>query len=181
MMKGNGLSARKRGRGLYVTSLIDAPSALAATVADELSDDTLKLSMLLGHYFRQAPHSRPTSTPKGTESEPLSSTRRPTNCRARPTSMSLARDADAAAQGHAAAAGPMRPREVSIQRAFSRMNQQHRAVRRDRDHPAMRAVPCGQSDGLPIGLMLIGKQLGGEHHLIAPPNAFEQAGDWRHV
>src|SRR5207302_10030472 len=46
-MKGNGFGTN--WRGLYVTSLIDAHSAWRHR-ADELSD-TLKLSMLLGHYF----------------------------------------------------------------------------------------------------------------------------------
>src|SRR5499426_772129 len=47
MMKGNGFGTN--WRGLYVTSLIDAHSAWRHR-ADELSD-TLKLSMLIGHYF----------------------------------------------------------------------------------------------------------------------------------
>src|SRR5262249_7365742 len=47
MMKGNGFGTN--WRGLFVTSLIDAHSAWRHR-ADELSD-TLKLSMLIGHYF----------------------------------------------------------------------------------------------------------------------------------
>ena len=39
-------------------------------------------------------------------------------------------------------------------------------------------VPCGMVDGLPIGLMLIGK-----HHdeatIYRAAYAFEQAGDWK--
>jgi amidase len=44
-------------------------------------------------------------------------------------------------------------------------------------HPAM-TVPCGMSDGLPIGLMLIGK-----HHdestIYRAAAAFEGGGDWK--
>ena len=47
MMKGNGLGSN--WQGLYNTTLIDAHSAWRQR-ADELSD-TLKITMLVGHYF----------------------------------------------------------------------------------------------------------------------------------
>ena len=44
-------------------------------------------------------------------------------------------------------------------------------------HPAM-SIPCGKSDGLPVGLMLIGKQYD-EPTIYRAAFAFEQAADWR--
>ena len=44
-------------------------------------------------------------------------------------------------------------------------------------HPAI-SVPCGMSDGLPVGMMLIGKHFD-EATLYRLAHAFEQVGDWR--
>ena len=44
-------------------------------------------------------------------------------------------------------------------------------------HPAM-TVPCGMGDGLPIGLMLIGKHHD-EETIYAAAAAFEGQGDWK--
>ncbi|MDM0069957.1 amidase [Variovorax sp. J31P207] len=44
-------------------------------------------------------------------------------------------------------------------------------------HPAM-TVPCGMVDGLPVGLMLIGKHFD-EPTIYRAAHAFEQAGDWK--
>jgi amidase len=43
-------------------------------------------------------------------------------------------------------------------------------------HPSI-SIPCGMSDGLPIGLMLTGRQFD-DATLIAASAAFEAAGDW---
>ena len=43
--------------------------------------------------------------------------------------------------------------------------------------PAMN-VPCGLSEGLPIGMMLVGRQYG-ELKIYQAAHAFEQIGDWR--
>jgi amidase len=49
-------------------------------------------------------------------------------------------------------------------------------------HPAM-TVPCGLSDGLPVGMMLVGMMLVGRHHdeatLYRATHAFEQGTDRR--
>jgi amidase len=39
------------------------------------------------------------------------------------------------------------------------------------------SLPCGMSDGLPIGLMLIAKHFD-ESTVCRAASAFEQAGDW---
>ncbi|MBM3483887.1 MAG: amidase [Alphaproteobacteria bacterium] len=44
-------------------------------------------------------------------------------------------------------------------------------------HPAI-SIPCGQNDGLPIGLMLIGRHFD-EPTVYRAAHAFEQAQDWR--
>ena len=44
-------------------------------------------------------------------------------------------------------------------------------------HPAM-SIPCGMSQGLPIGMMLIGKSYN-ESTIYRAAHAFEQLGDWR--
>jgi len=44
-------------------------------------------------------------------------------------------------------------------------------------HPAM-SIPCGMSDGLPIGLMLVAKHYN-ESTIYQAASAFENVGDWR--
>ena len=44
-------------------------------------------------------------------------------------------------------------------------------------HPAL-SVPCGRIDGLPVGMMLVGRHFD-EATLYRLAHAFEQAGDWR--
>ncbi len=44
-------------------------------------------------------------------------------------------------------------------------------------HPAM-SVPCGLIDGLPVGMMLIGRPFE-ESTIYRAAHAFEQADDWQ--
>jgi amidase len=44
-------------------------------------------------------------------------------------------------------------------------------------HPAI-SIPCGQSDGLPVGLMLVGRHWD-ESTIYRAASAFEASGDWR--
>jgi len=44
-------------------------------------------------------------------------------------------------------------------------------------HPAF-TIPCGKVDGLPIGMMLVGKHFD-EMTLISAARAFEETIDWR--
>jgi amidase len=166
MMKGNGMGTN--WRGLFVTSLLDAHSAWRHR-ADELSD-TLKLSMLLGHYFTK--HYRGHFYAK-----------------AQNLSRKLRAAYDAALARHdlllmptlPIVATPLppadAPRELYIQRAFEMI--ENTAPFDATGHPAM-TVPCGLLDGLPVGLMLIGKH-GDESTIYRAAHAFEQAGDWRHM
>jgi amidase len=44
-------------------------------------------------------------------------------------------------------------------------------------HPAI-SIPCAMSDGLPVGLMLVGKHFD-ERTLYRAAYSFEQSGDWK--
>jgi amidase len=164
MMKGNGMGTN--WRGLFVTSLLDAHAAWRQR-ADELSD-TLKISMLLGHYFTK--HYRGHFYAKA---------------------QNLSRKLRAAYDAELATcdlllmptlpikATPLppadAPRALSIQRAFEMID--NTAPFDATGHPAM-SVPCGMADGLPVGLMLIGKHWD-EATIYRAAQAFEQGGDWR--
>jgi amidase len=164
MMKGNGMGTN--WRGLFVTSLLDAHSAWRHR-ADELSD-TLKLSMLLGHYFTK--HYRGHFYAK-----------------AQNLSRRLRAAYDAMLATHdlllmptlpikaTPLPPPGAPREIYIQRAFEMIT--NTAPFDATGHPAM-TLPCGMADGLPVGLMLIGKHYD-EPTIYRAAHALEQGGNWR--
>jgi len=164
MMKGNGMGTN--WRGLFVTSLLDAHAAWRQR-ADELSD-TLKISMLLGHYFTK--HYRGHFYAK-----------------AQNLSRKLRAAYDAELATHDLLLMPTlpikatplppadAPRALYIQRAFEMID--NTAPFNATGHPAM-SVPCGMADGLPVGLMLIGKHWD-EATIYRAAQAFEQGGDWR--
>jgi len=164
MMKGNGMGTN--WRGLYTTSLLDAHSAWKHR-ADELSD-SLKITMLLGHYFTK--HYRGHFYSKA---QNLSRKLRAAYDQAfakydlllmptLPMKATLLPPPDA-------------PRALYLQRAFEMIA--NTAPFDATGHPAM-TLPCGMSDGLPIGLMLIGKHFE-ESTIYRAAAAFESAGDWK--
>jgi amidase len=67
------------------------------------------------------------------------------------------------------------PREVYFQRALEMIG--NTCPFDITHHPAM-TMPCGMIDGLPAGLMLIGKHFD-ESTIYKAAHAFEQAGDWK--
>ena len=164
MMKGNGMG--NNWRGLYTTSLLDAHSAWKHR-ADELSD-SLKITMLLGQYFTK--HYRGHYYAK-----------------AQNLSRKLRAAYDAALANYdlllmptlPVKATPLPPpdasRELYLQRAFEMLA--NTAPFDATGHPAM-SLPCGMSEGLPIGLMLIGKHYD-ESTIYRAAAAFEGAGDWK--
>jgi amidase len=161
MMKGNGMGTN--WRGLFVTSLVDAHASWRHR-ADELAD-TLKLSMLLGHYFTK--HYRGHFYAKA---QNLSRKLRATydaalarfNLLLMPTLPLKATPLPP----------PGAPRALYIQRAFEMID--NTAPFDATGHPAL-SMPCGLVDGLPVGAMLIGK-----HHdevaIYRAAHAFEQSG-----
>jgi amidase len=164
MMKGNGMG--NNWRGLYTTSLLDAHSAWKHR-ADELSD-SLKITMLLGQYFTK--HYRGHYYAK-----------------AQNLSRKLRAAYDAVLSHYDLLLMPTLPikatplppadasRELYLQRAFEMLS--NTAPFDATGHPAM-SLPCGMSDGLPIGLMLIGKHFD-ESTIYRAAAAFEGAGDWK--
>src|ERR1700736_6093851 len=163
MMKGNGMGTN--WRGLYNTTLLDAHSGWHHR-ADELSD-SLKITMLVGQYFTK--HYRGHFYAK-----------------AQNLNRKLRAAYDAALGNYDVLLMPTlpmkatplpppdAPRELYIQRAFEMVP--NTAPFNATGHPAM-TLPCGMSDGLPIGLMLIGKYYD-EPTIYRAAAAFEGAGDW---
>jgi amidase len=164
MMKGNGMGTN--WRGLYTTSLLDAHSAWKHR-ADELSD-SLKITMLLGQYFTK--HYRGHFYAK-----------------AQNLSRKLRAAYDSALANYdlllmptlPITATPLPPADASralyLQRAFEMLP--NTAPFDATGHPAM-SLPCGMSDGLPVGLMLIAKHFD-EYTIYRAAAAFEGAADWK--
>ena len=67
------------------------------------------------------------------------------------------------------------PLSLYIQRAFEMIG--NTAPFDATGHPAM-SIPCGMSNGLPVGMMLIGRHFR-ESTIYRAAHAFEQAGDWK--
>ncbi len=70
---------------------------------------------------------------------------------------------------------PGASREEQIGRAFEMIT--NTAPFDITHHPAM-SLPCGMVDGLPVGLMLIGRHFD-EPMIYRAAHAFEQSGDWK--
>ncbi len=166
MMNGNGFGTN--WKGLYVTSLLDAHANWRSR-ADELSD-SLKISMFIGQYF-------------------LKHYRGHYYAKAQNLARQLRLAYDAALDRCDLLLMPTLPMkaqplpppgsgpELVIQRAFEILP--NTAPFDTTGHPAM-TVPCGLSEGLPIGVMLIGKHWN-EATIYQAAHAFEQADDWRNM
>ncbi len=164
MMLGNGFGTG--WEGLYTTSLLDYHSNWRSR-ADELSD-TLKISMFVGQYH-------------------LKHTRGRYYAKAQNLARQLREEYNKVLASYdlllmpttPMKATPLPPPDASLalwtQRAFEMLpNTSPFDVT---GHPAM-SIPCGMSDGLPVGLQLIGRRYE-ESTIYRAAGAFEQAGDWR--
>ena len=164
MMNGNGMGFN--WKGLYTTSLLDAHSAWRSR-ADELSP-SLKVSMMAGEYF-------------------IKNYRGHFYAKAQNLSRVLAKAYDDALSRYdllllptlPMKATPLPPANASlklyVQRALEMLG--NTCPMDVTGHPAM-SVPCGMSNGLPIGMQLMGKHWD-ESTIYRAAHAFEQAGDWR--
>lgn len=166
MMHGNGMGFN--WEGLYTTSLLDAHSNWRAR-ANELSR-TLKISMFAGEYFIR--HHRGHFYAK-----------------AQNLSRVLRQQYDNALKNFDLLLMPTLPLKATpipaqdaplalyCQRAFEMLaNTSPFDVT---GHPAM-SVPCALSQGLPVGMMLIGSHYE-ESTIYRAAHAFEQLGDWREM
>ena len=166
MMKGNGMGTG--WKGLYTTSLLDYHANWRSR-ADELSD-TLKICMFIGQYFLK--HHRGHYYAKA---QNLSR-------RLRDSYDALLNSYDVLLMPTTPMkATPLPPPDASLalycQRAFEMLP--NTAPFDVTGHPAM-SVPCGMSNGLPIGMMLVSRHYN-ESTIYRAAAAFEQAGDWKRM
>jgi len=166
MMYGNGMGFN--WKGMYTTSLLDAHANWRAR-ANELSR-TLKISMLVGTYFMK--HYRGHFYAK-----------------AQNLARQLRKAYDDALSRYdlllmptlPMKATPLPPQNAPLalycQRGFEMLG--NTCPFDVTGHPAM-SVPCGMSQGLPIGMMLIGRHYA-ESTIYRAAHAFEQVGDWRNM
>ncbi|MGI9331682.1 MAG: amidase family protein, partial [Gammaproteobacteria bacterium] len=166
MMHGNGFGTS--WKGLYVTSLLDAHANWRSR-ADELSD-SLKISMFVGEYFLKQYRGHYYA-----KAQNLARRLRETYDRAFETYDLLLMPT------LPMKATPLPPPDASLelylQRAFEMLpNTSPFDVT---GHPAL-SMPCAMSDGLPVGLMLVGKHYA-EASIYSAAHAFEQLDDWRRM
>ena len=164
MMHGNGFGTS--WKGLYVTSLLDAHANWRSR-ADELSH-SLKITMMIGeymlkhhrgHYFAKSQNLNRQLTAAYDDAL------RRYDLLLMPTLPMVAPPIP----------GPDATLALYIQRAFEMIA--NTSPFDITGHPAM-SIPCGLSDGLPVGLMLTGKHYD-EATIYRAAHAFEQDEDWR--
>jgi amidase len=164
MMLGNGFGFN--WQGLYVTSMLDFHSAWR-TRADELSD-TLKNTMLLGHYM-------------------VTRYRGHYYAKAQNLVRRLRRAYDEVLSRYDLLLMPTLPMVATplpeanapvadiLQRGFEMLA--NTAQFDCTHHPAM-SLPCGMVDGLPVGMMLVAKAFD-EETIYRAAAAFENGVDWK--
>lgn len=164
MMHGNGFGTN--WKGLFVTSLIDRYARWRER-ADELSD-SLKYVILLGQYMARRYGGRHYGKAQNVARRLRAAYDRALGeCDAilMPTLPITATPIPP----------PDAPRSLVIRRAHEMFA--NTAVFDVTGHPAL-TVPCGLSDGLPVGLMLVGRHFD-EATLYRAAHAYERSVDWR--
>jgi amidase len=161
---------RVRGnwKGLYVTSMIDWHAGWKAR-ANELSEP-LKLTMVLGEYFikyyRGHFYAKAQNLTRQL-SQAYDDAFKDVDLLLMPTLPMTATKIPA----------PGAPVEESVARALEMLP--NTAPFDSTGHPAM-TIPCGLVDGLPVGLMLVGRRYE-EATIYRGAYAFEQSGDWERI
>lgn len=160
MVRGNSMGTNWKGH--YSTSLLDAYARGRLTRADDLSE-TVKLVLLLGQYMQDSYHGR-------------------YYAKAQNLGRVLTQAYDDALQSvdlllmptipmKATRIPPVdSPREEWVARALEMIT--NTCPFDVTGHPAM-TIPCGLSNGLPVGMMLIGKK-GHDATVLRAAHAFEQ-------
>ena len=166
MMAGNGFGFNWQGQ--YVVSLLDAHAGWRGR-ADELSD-TLKNTMLLGHSMTTRHRGRYYAKAQNL----VRTLRRAYDDVLAKYDLLLMPTLPMTATKLPAADAPVA--EI-IQRAFEMLP--NTAPFDCTHHPAM-SIPCGMVDGLPVGLMLVGRMLD-EATVYRAAAAFERGVDWKSI
>jgi amidase len=166
MMLGNGFGFN--WQGLYVNSLLDFHSGWRAR-ADELSE-SLKNTMLLGHYmvtrYRGHYYAKAQNLVRRLRAAYDAVLAR-YDLLLMPTLPMVATPIPA----------PDAPTSEILQRAFEMLP--NTSPFDCTHHPAM-SLPCGFVDGLPVGLMLVGKMFD-EETIYRGAAAFEKGVDWNTI
>jgi len=167
MVKGNSMGTN--WEGYYNTSLLDAYAHGWRERPDDLSV-TVKFVMMLGEYMHQNYHGR-------------------YYAKAQNLSRKLRQAYDDALRDVDLLALPTLPQQATKLPApdcsyeeycDTALNMLANTAPFDcSGHPGM-SVPCGMSNGLPIGMMLIGKRYD-DATVIQAAHAFEQAGNWKNM
>ncbi len=164
MMKGNGYGTNHSG--LFVTSLLDAHAAWRER-ADELSE-SLKFAMLAGHVMAATYHGRYYAKAQNLVR------------RLRAAYDAMLSRYDLLLMPTVPCVSPPMPPADALRQEVVRhalgLNANNTPTNLT-GHPAM-SVPCGLSNGLPIGMMLIAKHYD-ESTIYSTAEAFEQARDWK--
>ncbi len=166
MMLGNGFGFNWQGQ--YVVSLMDAHAAWRQR-ADELSD-TLKNTMLLGHYMTTHHRGRY----YGKAQNLVRALQRAYNDALSHYDLLLMPTLPMTATPLPA---PDAPITEIIQRGFEMLP--NTAPFDCSHHPAM-SIPCGMVDSLPVGMMLVGKPYA-EATIYSAAAAFERGVDWKTI
>jgi amidase len=165
MIKGNG--AGTNWQGAYTTSLIEAFARGWRSRPDDLSD-TVKLVLFVGEYMHRYYHNRYYA--KAQNLRPL-----------------LRQAYDEALARYDLLLMPTTPmkaqplpapdcsQEEYVTRALEMIN--NTCPFDASGHPAM-SVPCGMIDGLPVGMMLVGRKFD-EPTVLRAAHAFETHADWK--
>lgn len=160
MVRGNSMGTNWKGH--YSTSLLDAYARGRITRADDLSD-TVKMVVLLGQYMQDSYHGRYYAKAQNlarTLTKAYDDALRTVDLLVMPTlpmKATLIPAADASREEKVARALEMIPNTAPFDVT---------------GHPAM-TLPCGKLDGLPIGMMLIGKRWN-DATVLRAAHAFEQ-------
>lgn len=164
MVRGNAMGTNWKGH--YSTSLLDVYARGRLARADDLSE-TVKLTMLMGQYMRDKYHGRYYAKAQNLArrlTAAYDEVLRNVDLLLMPT---LPHKATKIPE-------PDAPREEVVARSLEMLP--NTAPFDVSGHPAMN-VPCGLSDGLPIGMMLIGKKWD-EETVLRAAHAFEQTGTY---
>ena len=162
MVRGNGMGTNWKGR--YSTSLLDAYARGRLARADDLSD-TVKLVVLAGQYLQDAYHGRYYAKAQNLAralTAAYDEALREVDLLLMPTIPMKATRLPAADA----------PREERVARALEMIP--NTAPFDVSGHPAMN-VPCARSEGLPVGLMLVGRHWE-DAAVLRAAHAFEQLG-----